>query len=115
MEAGEDYEFLPVAVKKRGSDVPDALADAQQLGMLAGHIDRTLQQLAAELGGGKIAAEPYYKSGQKNACVYCQYKEMCGFEDGQRGEHCRRLPDYSTQTVWNMIEEQEEGGCDHGI
>ena len=115
MEAGEDYEFLPVAVKKRGSDVPDALADAQQLGMLAGHIDRTLQQLAAELGGGKIAAEPYYKSGQKNACVYCQYKEMCGFEDGQRGEHCRRLPDYSTKTVWDMIEEQQEGGGDHGI
>lgn len=110
MESGGEYEFLPVAAKKRGSSVPDALATAEQLGVLAGHIDRTLQQLAAELGGGSIAAAPYYKNGSSNACQYCQYKDMCGFEDGERGEHCRRQPDIPTDKVWEMM----EGGTENG-
>lgn len=110
MESGGEYEFLPVTVKKRGSSVPDALATAQQLGVLAGHIEQTLQKLAAELGGGSIAAAPGYKSAQNNACVYCQYKEMCGFEDGERGEHCRPMKNMPTEQVWTLMEGEREDG-----
>ena len=110
MEAGSEYEYLPVTVKKRGSSVPDALATAQQLGVLAGHIEQTLQKLAAELGGGSIAAAPSFKSLQNNACVYCQYKEMCGFEDGERGEHCRPMRNLPTEQVWTLMEGEREDG-----
>lgn len=110
MEAGEEYEFLPVTVKKRGSSVPDALATAQQLGVLAGHIEQTLRKLAAELGGGSIAAAPSFKSAQNNACAYCQYKEMCGFEDGERGEHCRPMKNLPTEQVWTMMEGERDNG-----
>ena len=110
MEAGSEYEFLPIAVKKRGSSVPDALATAEQLGLLAGHIEQTLQKLAAELGGGSIAAAPGFKSRQDNACSYCQYKEMCGFEDGERGEHCRHMKNLPTEQVWTMMEGEREDG-----
>lgn len=110
MEMGEEYEFIPVSVKKRGSDVPEALASAQQLGVLAKHIDKTLQKLAAELKGGSIAASPYYKNKQTNACSYCQYKEVCCFEDGQRSESYRYLPDLPAGKVWAMMEEHGEGG-----
>ena len=110
MEAGEEYEFLPIAVKKKGSSVPDALATAEQLGVLAGHIEQTLQKLAAELGGGSIAAAPCFKSAQNNACAYCQYKEMCGFEDGERGEHCRPLKNLPTEQVWTMMEGERDNG-----
>ncbi len=110
MEAGSEYEFLPVTVKKRGSSVPDALATAQQLGVLAGHIEQTLQKLAAELGGGSIAAAPSFKSARNNACVYCQYKGMCGFEDGERGEHCRPMKSLPTEQVWTMMEGERGNG-----
>ncbi len=110
MEAGSEYEFLPITVKKKGSSVPDALATAQQLGVLAGHIEKTLQKLAAELGGGSIAAAPGFKSAQNNACAYCQYKEMCGFEDGERGEHCRPMKNLPTEQVWTLMEGEREDG-----
>ena len=110
MEAGSEYEFLPIAVKKRGSSVPDALATAQQLGVLAGHIEQTLQKLAAELGSGSIAAAPSFKNAQNNACAYCAYKEMCGFEDGERGEHCRPMKNLPTEQVWTMMEGEREHG-----
>ena len=84
------------------------------MGILAKHIDSTLQKLTAELKGGSIAAAPYYKNKQTNACGYCQYREVCCFEDGQRGESFRYLPNIPTEAVWNMMEKSEEGGCDHG-
>ena len=114
MEQGEEHEFIPVSVKKRGGGVPDALATTQQLGVLAKHIDKTLQKMAAELKGGRIAAAPYYKNKQSNACSYCRYKEICCFEDGQRDENYRYLPNIPTETVWNMMEQSEEGGSDDG-
>lgn len=112
MESGTEYAYIPVSVKKRGSDVPEALVTAQRLGVLAKHIDKTLQKMAAELNGGCIAAAPYYKTAQKNACVYCRYKEVCCFEDGQRDEHCRPMPDVPAETVWQWME--QEGAADHG-
>ena len=112
MEAGGEYEFLPLAVKKRGGGVPEALASAQQLGMLARHIDDTLQKLAAELKGGSIDAAPYYKNKQKNACTYCQYQHMCFFEDGVGGDCYRHMPELSAAQVWAEIEHEEGGESD---
>jgi len=112
MESGDKHQYIPVSVKKRGSDVPDALATAQQLGTLAKHIDRTLQKLAAELKSGSIDAAPYYKTKQKNACLYCQYKEVCNFEHGKAGERHRFQPNIPTGRVWSMME--QEGGNDNG-
>lgn len=73
MEEGGEYRYLPVTVKKRGSTAPDALASAEQLGILSRHISETLRRLAGELRAGSITADPYYKSQQKNACAYCEY------------------------------------------
>lgn len=113
MERGGEYEYIPVAVKKAG-DVPKALADAEQMGVLAKHIDKTLQKLAAELKGGTIAAAPYYKNKQTTACNYCQYQEVCCFEDGQRGEAYRYQPDIPATEIWQMMEGTKEGGDNDG-
>ena len=42
--------------------------------------------------------------------MYCQYKEMCGFEDGARGEHCRPMKNLPTEQVWTMMEGEREDG-----
>lgn len=110
MEAGEEHKYLPVTVKKRGSSVPDALATAEQLGLLARHIDDTLQKLAGELKAGSIAADPYYKGQQKNACMFCDYADACYFEEGKHGDVRRYLPNLPATKVWTMM----EGGLDRG-
>ena len=80
--------------------------------ILAKHIDRTLQKLAAELKGGSIAASPYYKSKEKNACSYCDYKEICFFEDGKGGEKRRVLKPMKADEVWEQMELQLGGEQD---
>lgn len=109
MEQGEDYRYIPVTVKKRGSSVPDALATAEQMGLLARHIDEILQKLARELKSGSIVADPYYKGQQKNACLFCDYADACYFEEGKHGDTRRYLPSLPATRVWSMM----EGGAKH--
>lgn len=104
MEQGDDYRYLPVTVKKRGSDTPDALASAEQLGILSRHIQQTLGHLAKELRAGSIAADPYYKTQQKNACAFCEYYDACHFEDGKHGDALRYQPTLPANKVWAMME-----------
>ena len=45
--------------------------------------------LCHELAGGSIAADPFWRGPDKNACRYCDYAAACHFEEG-RGGDCRR-------------------------
>lgn len=108
MEQGGEYQYIPVTVKKRGSDVPEALASAEQLGMLSRYIETTLRELASQLRAGSIAADPYYKSQQENACTYCDYAGICHFEDGCHGDARRYLPTLPASKVWVMMEGETE-------
>ena len=110
MEEGEEYRYIPVTVKKRGSSAPEALATAEQMGILARHIDATLRKLACELKSGSIAADPYYKSNQKNACMFCDYADACYFEEGRHGDARRYLPGLPATKVWEMM----KGALDRG-
>ena len=48
-----------------------------------------LEEICRELGEGAIAADPFWRGPDKNACRYCDYAAACHFEEG-RGGDCRR-------------------------
>ena len=109
MEHGEDPRYIPVKFKN-GAPQGDALVSAERLGILARHIDETLRSMAAELRRGSIAADPYYRAQQENACSNCDYAEACRFTDGENGEHIRPTPRLAATKVWNIL----EGGGENG-
>ena len=87
-EAG--YRFLPLRVSKTSGDVTgEALATAEQFGKLGCHIQQVLEDICRELGQGAIAADPFWRGPDHNACQWCEYAEACHFEEG-RGGDCRR-------------------------
>ena len=51
--------------------------------------DKLLEEICRELGRGAIAADPFWRGPDKNACRYCDYAAACHFEEG-RGGDCRR-------------------------
>ncbi len=117
MERGDSYTYLPIKLNKSGERSSEALASAEQLGMLSRHIDKTLQELAGQLRGGDISAAPCYKSSGDNACSFCEYAAVCGFADGENGEHYRVLPAKSAKQVWEQLTMEElmqEGGAEDG-
>ena len=104
-EKGEDKRYIPVKFKN-GKAGADAVASLERLGELSRHIRETLGDMAQALSRGSIAADPYYRSQQENACLNCEYFDACHFADGENGEHVRYMPRYTDKQVWGMLEEQ---------
>ena len=66
--------------------------------------------MAAELKHGSIAADPYYRTQQENACLNCDYFAACHFADGENGEAVRKMPKLAATKVWSILEGGEGNG-----
>ncbi len=108
-EEGGEKLYIPIKMRY-GKPVADSIADAEKLGLLNRHIEKTLKSMAAGLRRGSIAADPYYRSQQAHACLNCDYAEACHFADGKNGESCRYMPKLSADEVWKKMEEVEHHG-----
>jgi len=101
----EGYRFLPLKVSKStGAVTGDALVTAERFGKLGAHIQRVLKEICEEMAAGNIAADPYWRGPDRNACRYCDYAAACHFEEG-RGGDCRRwLSSVKPQEFWENVE-----------
>ena len=107
MEHGETKRFIPVTIKK-GTYTGQALATAEQLGMLSRHIESIIKSMTKEIGGGSIELDPYYRSQTDTACRLCDYSGSCGFDEAR---DCRRyLESLTPAEVWSRIEEEQSDG-----
>jgi ATP-dependent helicase/nuclease subunit B len=103
---GEDgIRFLPLRLTKGGL-TGEALVSAQRLGRLKGHIDRVLDGICEELAAGNIAADPFWRGPEKNACRYCDYAAACHFEEGLGEDRRRWLPTVKGEEFWRSVEEE---------
>ena len=107
-EQGEDKRYIPVKFRS-GKPSADALASLERMGTLEKHIKKTLSGMARQLRQGSIAADPYYRSQQENACLNCDYYVACHFADGQENDACRYMPRLYPEKVWALM----EGGGDN--
>ena len=108
-ERGDDKRYIPVKFRT-GKPSADALASAERLGLLDRHIKKTLAGMAKQLRQGSIAADPFYRGQQENACLNCDYYDACHFADGQEGETCRYLPRLYPEKVWDLLEGEGDNG-----
>jgi ATP-dependent helicase/nuclease subunit B len=60
--------------------------------------------MAAELRGGTIEANPYFRSQQDRACEKCDFFEACRFAEGEAGEKSRYLKKLRADEVWALME-----------
>ena len=101
------YRFLPLRVTKSTGEITgEALASAEQLGKLGRHVQRVLEDICQELAGGSIAADPFWRGPEKNACRFCDYAAACHFEPGRGGDCKRWLANVSAREFWTQIEEE---------
>lgn len=104
----EGPRFLPVKVSaKTGAISGEALVSAERLGKLEKHIKKVLGDIGGELAAGNIAADPFWRGPEQNACKYCEYAAACHFEDGRDSDVRRWLPKVSAEQFWQALEERE--------
>lgn len=78
MENSETPIRIPVKFKK--GEMVGSLATAAQLGKLAGHVEKVLQEMGREVRAGSILANPL-KNPSEDPCIYCEFASACDFRE----------------------------------
>lgn len=97
-----DFRFLPLRLLSKGGIKGEALVTAERLGKLERHTRKILGEVAAELAVGNIAADPFWRGPQQNACQYCDYAAACQFREGK--DRRRWLPKVESEDFWDSLE-----------
>lgn len=107
--SAQGNRFLPVKVSpKTGSISGACLVSAARLGRLERHTSRILQEIAAEIAAGNIAADPFWRGPERNACQWCDFTRACHFEEGRGGDRRRYLPTVRGEEFWQAVEREDE-------
>lgn len=106
MENGLKGIFIPAKLNSDGklSGTDKNFADLETYGKIFSYIDSKLIGMAQSLYDGKIGRKPAKGSGN-DACTYCDYKTVCGFEEGKP---VRRIESMKNSAVFEIIAPKEE-------
>ena len=101
-------KVIPVEKKKDGSfSARSGILSREELQVVSAYVDTKIRQIGREILDGKIAANPYEK-GNEEACTYCSYKKVCGFDGSIPGYEKRQLEDLDKQTLMQRMQETTE-------
>lgn len=101
-------KVIPVEKKKDGSfSARSGILSREELHVVSAYVDTKIRQIGREILDGKIAANPYEK-GNEEACTYCAYKKVCGFDGSIPGYEKRQLEDLDKQTLMQRMQETME-------
>ena len=103
--AENGIRFLPVKLNKSGTISGDALVSPARFARLEQHVERVLRDICRELAAGNIAADPFWRGPEKNACRFCDFASACHFEEGHGGDCRRRLHTVSAADFWAAIDQ----------
>ncbi len=104
----EKSKVIPVEKKKDGSfSARSGILSREELHVVSAYVDTKIRQIGREILDGKIAANPYEK-GNEEACTYCAYKKVCGFDGSIPGYEKRQLEDLDKQTLMQRMQETTE-------
>ncbi len=86
-------DVIPCSISSKGeidrrlSDV----AEEKELAALTGYVQGKLKEIGKGILDGKSERNPYQKSGEDTACLYCSFREMCSPKDTAQPGGFRRL------------------------
>ena len=116
VQADDDVSFridntlssIPVSVNKDGSfSRRSSVASRKQFDALGAYVRQKICDIRESILDGNVAVEPY-ELGKKNACTYCPYSTVCGFDRKIPGYEFHRLPSFSENDLWKKIVKEDE-------
>lgn len=77
----------------------------KQFQHLSKFVNKKVVEFAKQILAGNIEINPY-KTEKHNACEYCPFNSICGFE--QKTDEYRKLKKYKSKDIWNLIEDEAD-------
>ena len=105
--------FLPIRFKSNGeldSRSQARVKTEEEFAVLLDYVSYVLKDTGADILSGEISASPYMQE-KGNACTYCQYHAVCGFDLQLPGFAYRKLPEAEDADIMEKMKEagEEEG------
>lgn len=98
---------IPVAFNKDGSFRKNSsVADRTQFAVLGRYVRTKIEKIKFYSGGRCRGFS--YELGKKNACTYCPYMTVCGFDRRLSGYEFRRLKNFSDEELWKAFDREAE-------
>lgn len=106
-EAEAGSEILPIRFKKDGSySASSSVAEEEQLLRLSRHVSRKLTEYGEQILQGDIRLSPY-ELREEDACRFCSYHSICGFDSRLKGCEKRHLEPMERDEIWEKLKEEE--------
>ena len=83
------------------------MADEKQFQQLMRYVNHKAKEIGRQILDGNAEASPYERQ-KENACLYCPYKSVCGFDEKIPGYAYRRLKDMKAEEIWQKMQEALE-------
>lgn len=110
LAAAKGVESLAVPVKytaKGGFASNSKVASQEQFGDMMWYVNCKAKEIGGKILGGNTEVNPFEQQ-KENACVYCPYRSVCGFDEKIPGYRYRRLVPYKTEEIWEKLKEYRE-------
>ncbi len=96
---------IPVEKKKDGSFTSrSGVLSREELKTVSDYVNVKIRQIGREILDGDIQVNPYEK-GSEEACTYCAYQKVCGFDSAIPGYGKRQLPELEKEEVLRRMKE----------
>ena len=103
-------DILPLERKKDGSfSAYSSVINEDDINVVSSYVNYKIKQLGRDILDGNISVNPYEQNGNQ-ACTYCAYKNVCGYDSSIDGYRMRRLPKMSADDALIHMREETDGG-----
>lgn len=110
LAAGKSVESFAVPVKytaKGTFSSNSKVANQEEFAIMMDYVQDKAKKIGKEILKGNTSVNPFERK-KENACEYCPYKEVCGFDEKLPGYGYRRLENYKSDELWQLMKEEME-------
>lgn len=101
---------IPVERKKDGGfTASSGVVSGEDYQVLSRYVGQKIKDFGREILRGDIALNPC-EQGTENACTYCQYQGVCGFDEKIPGYEKRLLPPLTGEEALALMKQEKEAG-----
>jgi len=102
---GDKSQVIPVEKKKDGTySAKSSIMSGDELQVISSYVNRKIQTIGRQILDGHKEMNPYTK-GISDACSYCAYKKVCGFDPAVPGYQKRILEELTDEEILKKMEE----------
>lgn len=105
-EAETKSDVIPIEYKKDGTlSSRSSVMSREELADISAYVNKKVRDFGREILDGRMETAPYER-GNENACTYCSFAGVCGFEAGTPGYHYRRLKTMENEEIMETIRKE---------